>query len=75
MSTAKRESLKAHKSSGELRQRVNSIKSMLQDAEDKKMQPKVDEAYEKSGSSYKAGGYVKAADGCCVKGETKGRMV
>ena len=23
----------------------------------------------------KKGGYVKAADGCCTKGKTKGRMV
>jgi hypothetical protein len=23
----------------------------------------------------RAGGYVKAADGCCVKGKTKGRMI
>ena len=26
-------------------------------------------------SSMKAGGYVKAADGCAKKGKTKGRMV
>ena len=27
------------------------------------------------GNTYKKGGYVKAADGCAVKGKTKGRMV
>lgn len=27
------------------------------------------------GSNYKKGGYVRAADGCAVKGKTKGRMV
>ena len=27
------------------------------------------------GTAYKKGGYVKAADGCCTKGKTKGRMV
>ena len=29
----------------------------------------------KGGSVYAKGGYVKAADGCAVKGKTKGRMV
>jgi hypothetical protein len=27
------------------------------------------------GTAYKKGGYVKSADGCAVKGKTKGRMV
>jgi hypothetical protein len=29
----------------------------------------------KIAKAYKAGGYVKAADGCVKKGKTKGRMV
>jgi len=40
------------------------------------------EAYDKGESTrlrdqggLKKGGYVKAADGCCTKGKTKGRMV
>ena len=75
MSKAKMESLKAHKSAGESRKRASDIKGMLQTAEDEKNQPKIDEAYEKSRTSMKKGGYVKAADGCAKKGKTKGRMV
>jgi hypothetical protein len=75
MSKAKMASLKAHKSAGESRKRASDIKSMLQTAEDEKNQPKLDEAYEKARTTFKAGGYVKAADGCAKKGKTKGKMV
>ena len=46
-------------------------------AQDKKnpdsVQAKVNKLTDYSG--YKAGGYVKAADGCAVRGKTKGRIV
>ena len=75
MSKAKMESLKAHKSAGESRKRASDIKGMLQTAEDENNQPKLDEAYEKSRTTFKAGGYVRAADGCAKKGKTKGKIV
>jgi len=33
------------------------------------------EERDKKNPGKKKGGYVKAADGCCTKGKTKGRMV
>jgi hypothetical protein len=48
---------------------------MLQEAEDKKNQPKIDEAYEKSRTSLKKGGSVssasKRADGIAQRGKTR----
>jgi hypothetical protein len=78
MSKAKLESLKAHKTAGESRTRAASIKRMLQEAEDKKNQPKIDEAYEKSRTSLKKGGSVssasKRADGIAQRGKTRGKV-
>ena len=47
-------------------------KQMLQEAKDQKDQPKIDEAYEKSRTTFKQGGSVsQRADGCAVRGKTK----
>ena len=44
---------------------------MMQEAKDKKNQPKIDEAYEKSRTTFKQGGSVsKRADGCAQRGKT-----
>ena len=48
---------------------------MMQEAEDKKNQPKIDEAYEKSRTTFKQGGSVsKRADGCAQRGKTNCKM-
>jgi hypothetical protein len=54
--------------------------AMMQDARDQAMQPKIDAAYEGARTTpFKNGGSVgsasKRADGCAVKGKTKGRMI
>jgi hypothetical protein len=54
--------------------------AMMQDAQDQAMQPKIDAAYEGARTTpFKSGGSVgsasKRADGCAVKGKTKGRMI
>ena len=56
--------------------------AMMQDAKDQMMQPKIDAAYDKAMPSperYAKGGSVGSAssraDGCAVKGKTKGKMV
>jgi len=54
--------------------------AMMQDAQDQAMQPKIDAAYEGARTTpFKKGGSVgsasKRADGCAVKGKTKGRMI
>jgi hypothetical protein len=54
--------------------------AMMQDAKDQAMQPKIDAAYEGARTTpFKNGGSVgsasKRADGCAVKGKTKGRMI
>ena len=54
--------------------------AMMQDAQDQAMQPKIDAAYEGARTTpFKNGGSVgsasKRADGCAVKGKTKGRMI
>jgi hypothetical protein len=56
--------------------------AMMQDARDQAMQPKIDAAYDKAMPSpdrYAKGGSVGSAssraDGCAVKGKTKGKMV
>jgi hypothetical protein len=56
--------------------------AMMQDARDQAMQPKLDAAYDKAMPSperYAKGGSVGSAssraDGCAVKGKTKGKMV
>jgi len=48
---------------------------VLKPKEDKpKEQPK-DEKSESKPEGKRSGGYVKSADGCAVRGKTKGRMV
>ena len=54
--------------------------AMMQDARDQTMQPKIEAAYEGARTTpFKNGGSVgsasKRADGCAVKGKTKGRMI
>lgn len=51
--------------------------AMIQEAKDKAMQEAAGVAYDKAmPAPYKKGGSVsKRADGCCVKGKTKGKMV
>ena len=53
-------------------------KQSMQEAKDAEMQPKIRKAYEDS-KNYKSGGKVssasKRADGCCVKGKTRGTMI
>lgn len=52
---------------------VNEAKQAAKDAED---QPKLDEAYEKSRTTFAQGGSASArADGCCQRGKTRGKMV
>lgn len=41
----------------------------LEEVEDQKMREKI------GSMGYKSGGYVRAADGCCKKGKTRGKMV
>lgn len=49
---------------------------MTQQARDAAAQPKLDEAYEKSRTTFAAGGSASArADGCCQRGKTRGKMV
>lgn len=49
----------------------------LQREKDKEMDKKMREARKKAKKTplFKNGGYVRSADGCAVKGKTKGRMV
>lgn len=54
--------------------------AMMQDARDQAMQPKIDAAYEGARTTpFKNGGSVgsasKRADGCAVRGKTKGKFV
>ena len=53
-------------------------KQSMQEAKDAEMQPKIRKAYEDS-KNYKSGGKVSSAssraDGCCIKGKTRGKMV
>ncbi len=44
-------------------------REMVEEVEDQKMREKVESM------GYASGGYVRAADGICRKGKTKGRMV
>lgn len=50
-------------------------KQSMQEAKDAEMQPKIRKAYEDS-KNYKGGGMTASsrADGCCVKGKTRGMM-
>lgn len=50
-------------------------KQSMQEAKDAEMQPKIRKAYEDS-KNYKGGGMTASsrADGCCVKGKTRGKM-
>ena len=49
---------------------------MTQEARDAAMQPKLDEAYEKSRTTFAAGGSAsKRADGIAQKGKTRGTIV
>jgi hypothetical protein len=61
---------------------------MIQEMEDEKMAPKLEDAYnqsltstempksmDKSSSGYANGGYVRAADGCAQRGKTRGKLV
>ena len=59
------------------RKAAEKEKAAVQRAEDEKMDKKMREAREKAKKTplFKKGGYVRAADGCAVKGKTKGRMV
>lgn len=48
----------------------------VQAEKDKAEQPKLDKAYEASKTgAYANGGYVRSADGCAVRGKTRGKMV
>lgn len=48
----------------------------MQDALDKQALEQMQKAYDASRQNMKAtGGYVKAADGCAVRGKTRGKMV
>ena len=47
----------------------------IQAAKDEAELPKIQEAYDKSRTSMKKGGYVKAADGIAKRGKTRGVMV
>lgn len=55
----------------------DAIEEAKQDAKDRAAAKKQEKAYNKSlTTENKAkGGYVKAADGCCSKGKTRGKMV
>jgi hypothetical protein len=59
------------------RQSAEREKAAVQRAEDEKMDKKMREARKKAKKTplFKNGGYVRSADGCAVKGKTKGRMV
>ena len=71
-SEMKREARGKMKSSSKGSQKLTSQEQqMLQEAKDKKNQPKIDEAYEKSRTTFKQGGSVsKRADGCAERGKT-----
>ena len=52
------------------------VEQAKQEAKDRMMQPKIDEAYEKSRTSLKKGGTASArADGIAQRGKTKGTIV
>jgi hypothetical protein len=55
----------------ETRAKMREAKS---EAADAKTAADTEAAYNKA-SGMKKGGYVKAADGCCTKGKTRGTMV
>jgi hypothetical protein len=40
-----------------------------------KEEPKEEKPKEEKSEGKKSGGYVKSADGCAIRGKTKGRMV
>jgi hypothetical protein len=75
-SEMKRESRNEIKSTSKSGQKLTAQeRQMMQEVEDKKNQPKIDEAYEKSRTTFKKGGSVsKRADGCAQRGKTDCKM-
>lgn len=75
-SEIKRESRGKMKSSSKGDQKMTAReRQMMQEAEDEKNQPKIDEAYEKSRTTFKQGGSVsKRADGIAQRGKTNCKM-
>jgi hypothetical protein len=78
-SEMKRESRNKMKSTSKNGQKLTAQeRQMMQEVEDKKNQPKIDEAYEKSRTSLKKGGSVssasKRADGIAQRGKTRGKV-
>jgi uncharacterized protein HemX len=75
-SEMKRESRNEMKSTSKSGQKLTAQeRQMMQEVEDKKNQPKIDEAYEKSRTTFKQGGSVsKRADGCAQRGKTNCKM-
>ena len=75
-SEMKRESRNEMKSTSKSGQKLTAQeRQMMQEVEDKKNQPKIDEAYEKSRTTFKQGGSVsKRADGCAQRGKTDCKM-
>lgn len=48
----------------------------MTEIQDQQMLDKMQKAYDNSRQNMKAGGgYVKAADGCAMRGKTRGKMV
>jgi hypothetical protein len=75
-SEMKRESRNKMKPTSKSGQKLTAQeRQMMQEVEDKKNQPKIDEAYEKSRTTFKQGGSVsKRADGCAQRGKTNCKM-
>lgn len=59
------------------RQAAEREAAAVQRAKDEKMDKKMREARERAKKRplFKNGGYVRAADGCAMKGKTRGKMV
>lgn len=55
--------------------RSEDKEKMLEQSRDAKMMREAEKAYEAARTTYRSGGYVKAADGCAKRGKTKGTMV
>ena len=55
--------------------RSEEKQKMLDEAKDAKMMREAEKAYEAARTTFRNGGYVKAADGCAQRGKTKGRII
>lgn len=76
MTPAAAKMYKPRRTPGSLEDTVRSEEKqkMLEQAKDAKMMREAEKAYEASRTTFKSGGYVRAADGIAKKGKTRGKM-